>query len=76
MATKEVIIYPNPTNGILYFSNDNKTILVTIYDFQGKLLLSKMLDNNTIDISGFQNGIYLLKTIDLDKVTINKVIKK
>jgi len=35
-----------------------------------------MLDNNTIDISGFQNGIYLIEIIDSDQVTINKVIKK
>ncbi len=72
----EINLYPNPTNGILYFSNSNKSILVTIYDFQGKLLLSKMLDNNTIDISGFQNGIYFLKSVNSDKVTITKVIKK
>jgi uncharacterized protein (TIGR02145 family) len=72
----EMNLYPNPTNGILYFRNNNNSNLVTIYDSQGKILTSKKFVNNIIDITEYQNGIYMIKIIDSDRITINRVIKQ
>lgn len=52
-------IYPIPTKGILHLPM--KMEKVNVYDITGKLLMKKR-NTDKIDISGFPNGIYILKT--------------
>jgi hypothetical protein len=66
-ATKMVTIYPNPTSGLLTIMSvegfsDNASL--ELYDFNGKAILQRNLDNMTdqrIDISQFAKGIYYLR---------------
>lgn len=57
-------IYPNPTENFFLvegISSTDKT-LVEIYDIHAKLILSKeILNNSSIDISHFSQGIYIIK---------------
>jgi hypothetical protein len=58
----EFVIYPNPTERIVYLS---RTTDVAIYDISGKRV--RVYRNvNSIDISGLTAGTYLLKTIEGD----------
>jgi hypothetical protein len=57
-----VVLYPNPTTGILYLREKNSNSIIELYDYTGKLLKLYFLATETIDISEFENGIYLLKT--------------
>jgi hypothetical protein len=60
-------IYPNPTQGYFYLSGINKRVNVTIYNIQGKLVLTNEIEADTrIDISSFGPGIYIVRIIDDD----------
>jgi minor extracellular serine protease Vpr len=61
-AIENVGVYPNPTNGMIYFEGDltgSETILV--YSLDGKLMLNKKITENYLDLSAFEKGMYLLK---------------
>jgi hypothetical protein len=75
----EYTIYPNPTvNEISINSNHNQSENnYQIFDYKGKLILAGRLNsgNTTIDISGFSNGIYLLK-INNNSGETYKIVKE
>ena len=72
-------IYPNPVKNILNVSSKLSILNVKLYDVQGKLILSKNLEKNSIrnnlelDISGLNNGNYLLV---IDNKIMFKIIKE
>ncbi|WP_040757135.1 LamG-like jellyroll fold domain-containing protein [Winogradskyella psychrotolerans] len=74
-----VKVYPNPTDGqvsiMLPSANEVK---ITVYDLNGRLLLNKACnqETNVIDISRFENGVYLLKVISEFGEILTRVIKK
>lgn len=61
--SNSLVIYPNPTNGILNL-NVNETLNVEIFDLLGKSILTKKIENGlqSINISNYPSGIYILKT--------------
>jgi hypothetical protein len=64
--SKELLvdIYPNPTNGVLNFNLNNfKNTTMSLYDIQGKVVLTKQLTeaNNTISLQGISAGVYQIK---------------
>jgi hypothetical protein len=57
-------IYPNPANDYLQIDTENN-LGVEIYSLEGKLMDGKQINTNTrIDISQYNNGIYLIKLIN------------
>ena len=76
-TAKEILLFPNPGKEFISIYNlplTNKRF-INIYDVYGKLILSKSCDslNNseTIDIRGFENGLYIT-TIQSDNLTLTK----
>lgn len=72
-----ITIYPNPSTRIFNIVSQ-QNISVEIYDLLGKLVYSQSLTNgtNSIDISNFNTGVYLLKvTDDNGKSESHKLIK-
>jgi len=68
-------LYPNPTNNILYLkSPSSNEATVTIYDLNGRLVLNQNINKaiNEINLSQFQNGIYVLEY----KTENTKIIKQ
>lgn len=63
----KVKIYPNPTRGDLKIEipdyKDNDEITFQVYDMNGRLLLNtrKKESFNTLDMSSFANGTYILR---------------
>ena len=59
---KTFVIYPNPTKQMLNVEEIEKNLSVKIYEMTGKLLYETLSDdkNIQIDVSGFQNGQYIL----------------
>ena len=58
-----IVVYPNPTQGIIHLDLLNTAIdKVIIYDIIGKevFVADKLTLNNTIDISSLRNGLFLL----------------
>lgn len=72
-----ITIYPNPSTGIFNIVSQQNAS-VEIYDLLGKLVYSQSLvsGTNSIDISNFNAGVYLLKATDANGNTeTHKLIK-
>jgi hypothetical protein len=61
-ASSTISIYPNPSNGILTI-NSEINVDVTIIDITGKVVFTKnnVSNNESINLSGLQKGVYLAK---------------
>jgi allantoicase len=62
----KVNFYPNPVSDLLYIeSQGNGTIKeIKIYDIYGRVILTKKTSESQIiiDVSGMENGLYILET--------------
>jgi type IX secretion system substrate protein len=77
-ATNTIKIIPNPIKDKFTIDIGNKdVILIEIYDFTGKLILSHSVNNRItpIDSSNYKSGIYLIKTSSQEKIFTQKVVK-
>lgn len=72
-----VSIYPNPTSGILNFDFAASTIQkITILGILGREITSDhSLTNNSIDLSNFENGIYVIKIYTNNEIITSKIVK-
>ncbi len=64
----ELKIYPNPNNGRFYLSGLKSKYDLEIMDITGKMILKTNCDgeNNLIDLSVYQKGLYFLKVYNRD----------
>jgi hypothetical protein len=70
----QVIVYPNPTNGIINIklSGSFNPHTIELYSIEG-LLIEKRDYSSTIDYSELSAGIYLLKVISDNGVLTKKI---
>jgi endonuclease I/chitodextrinase len=63
IAFESFKMFPNPTNGNKIYFNVKEAATIHIFNVLGKLMQSSEVtrNKNSIDISKFSNGIYLLK---------------
>lgn len=71
---EKVLLFPNPTNGLLNIENINLEKII-IYDISGKEV-KQVAPNSQIDISTISKGFYIIKLfsdrgIITDKIVIN-----
>ena len=64
---ENVIIYPNPTKSVIYLSEKVEYIL---YNVLGEIIL--IGDNNKIDLSIFDNGVYIFESGNVRKQIIKQ----
>lgn len=78
ITVEDFIIYPNPTKGILRIDfSENNVEKLEITDITGKIVFIKnhFQQHETVDLSRFANGIYVVK-LHTDKGSISsKIIK-
>ena len=74
--TKNIKVYPNPNNGILYCESEDFLNRIDIYNVVGEKIISKQVDNNKaiLNLTEFSNGIYFLRVISSDFDIIKKII--
>ncbi len=65
ITTTTVNLYPSPAKDLLFFTGiDEGVYTITIMDMQGKMIVSKKHpQNNSIDISFLENGIYMIELV-------------
>lgn len=69
--------YPNPVHNILNISVTNETIKqVSLVNIIGSVVYSSVNQTSTIDVSGLNDGVYLLQVETASGVLIQKVLKK
>jgi hypothetical protein len=63
-SDSNITFYPNPTTNSIVFSNFENEFKYTIFSVNGMLVKEGYINsqNKNIDLSNFQNGLYLLKT--------------
>lgn len=74
----ELIIYPNPTNGVTKISSQIEILSIEVYDISGKLILFEGQINGTnyqINLSQYENGLYTIKITTDESVVKHKLIK-
>jgi PKD repeat protein len=73
-----VSVYPNPTDGKLTLSNVVGNASFKVVSVSGQVVLSGVVSNtaNTIDISSFENGIYVLQLTQEQGLQTIRIVKK
>lgn len=66
-------LYPNPTNGILNIESDGAMTISVINMLGQKVMETTASDNVTIDLSGFESGIYMVRIETQNGVKTEKV---
>lgn len=77
-SNNNVLIFPNPTEGLIYFENINKNTSLKLINTLGQTIEffnNFSNSNNIIDISKYPNGIYYLEIFCDGKVKTEKIIK-
>jgi hypothetical protein len=65
--SNDLIVYPNPTSGILNLSSTENIQKVNVYDLKGSLILEKnasQLNAQTLDVSSLKSGVYVIELVD------------
>lgn len=61
----ELVVYPNPSNGIFNLEFKNEVTNITVIDMLGKTVLEEKNEvsvlSKSIDLSSFQNGVYIIR---------------
>lgn len=77
---QNIRLYPNPTNGTIYFENPKNDVIekIKIYDIYGRFMKSEnIINDSVVDISELPSGIYFFTFITkLNNNIAKKVVKK
>lgn len=73
---QNILLYPNPTNGLLNIESDYNIELIKIYNAIGQLIILSENPQNTIDLSSFENGIYFIEIKTESGTKTQKIIKQ
>ena len=71
----EIQVFPNPNNGVFNIKNTSSIISMELLTMNSKMI-QQLTPENTIDISSFPNGIYLLKIYTNEGIQLEKIIKQ
>ena len=69
-----LLIYPNPTSGILFINTDNIES-ISVVNLLGSIVLTKNNSNN-IDLSSLPKGSYVVSIKSNNNVFVKQIIKK
>jgi len=70
-------LYPNPTNGTVYFQSEEKIATVALFDMIGQKRVLEKVNHKSVDLTNLKSGIYFLKIEFANgKTETTKVIKK
>jgi hypothetical protein len=76
--TNDLILYPNPTKGLLNLNADYgfENAIYSVFDITGKRVLNDKFNSNTIDVSELSSGNYILRVINNGVIKTQKFIKQ
>lgn len=70
----KLIYYPNPTKSNVYFETEDEIQQISLYNLVGnRLLIGK---ENSIDLTTFESGIYLVEVLSNSGKSVYKIIKE
>ena len=72
----KIIIFPNPSNGIISFSNDMQNEVVEIFNLKGQNIYNKLIDNSNSVKLNLPAGTYFLLSNTKSGLFNSKIIIK
>ena len=69
----QVTLFPNPTNGRIALRSAQPILRVELLDALGRRLMHTT--DNTLDLSAFPNGVYLLRATTASGVETHRVVR-
>jgi hypothetical protein len=75
---QSISLYPNPAKDIVNVSGDFQLHSVQLYDVQGRLLQTQLVEGNqtVLDIASQSNGVYFIKVTSDKGIKVGKVVKE
>ena len=75
---ESISIYPNPTREMLYVEGLQKQTICKVYNANGQMILSKIIEphNSEISVSMLPTGLYLLRLSTDEGVVVKRFMKK
>ncbi len=74
----ELVVYPNPSNGVFNLEFKNEVTKIAVIDILGETVLEEKNEGATlsksIDLSSFQNGVYIIRVSNGTEATEYKVV--
>lgn len=75
-SLSDIKIYPNPAQSMLSIEGGKPNGQISIYDTSGRLLLKATNQNNQVDISSLNSGLYIIRIESPTEIANRKFIKK
>jgi hypothetical protein len=75
-TTMITLTYPNPVRDMLYISNDIQAEKLEVYSLSGVLMLHSEINNNQIDLSSLNKGVYIVKISTGQGIINQRIIRK
>jgi hypothetical protein len=75
LTNNEIVLYPNPTSGMIHIKHDDKLTGIQIFDMVGKLVIKHKCNGQTetnIDLSHLPNGVYHVKAAGYNSIKVVK----
>jgi hypothetical protein len=72
----KVSLYPNPTSGKLFINGINHETTIDVFSVDGRQLLTKSINQNTVLDLNFTSGLYLVKLTSQGKSVVKKILIK
>jgi hypothetical protein len=73
----QVTLFPNPTNGLLTIASKDTITAIDVFDHLGrKVNQFSAIQNNQIDLSHLEDGIYFVEIISAERKVVQKLILK
>jgi hypothetical protein len=74
LKEEKIIIFPNPANEVVYVKTNQNIILLRLMDLNGTLI--KESNENKIDLTTLEQGVYFIQVYTNEGFTICKMLKK
>jgi len=69
-------VYPNPASEVLNINHSYSDVTFNLFTIDGKIIKAGNLENQQINISDLQSGIYLLQLNSEGKSEVKKIVKR
>ncbi len=78
-AVVDVIIYPNPTNGMITVLSEVDLDQIILYSLDGKVIFTEtnlLSGPNQLDLSDLPAGTYMIQLVKQDQLIVKKIVKQ
>ena len=75
LTNNEIVLYPNPSSGMIHIKHEEKLSNIQIFDMVGKLVINQKCHGETetnIDLSHLPNGVYHVKAAGYNAIKVVK----